>query len=481
MGHRRPNIVFILVDDMGYGDIGAFGNDAVHTPHLDRLAAEGVRFTQHYSGSCMCAPARAALLTGKYPHRVGAIDVPGCRGLDRIALRETTIADLFRSLGYATGAVGKWHNGSIDPRYHPNARGFGEFAGFCAGIMNYWDWVLDTNGTYYRTDGRYLTDVFTEEAVQFVGRHHDEPFLLYLAYNAPHLPLEAPEDDVAPFREIGELSEGVCRLYGMNRAMDRGVGRILEALERHGVAENTIVVFTSDNGPRLSPVDGWEMQRYNGYLNGSKGSVLEGGIRVPAIVSWPAGLGGGRRVDELVHFTDWLPTLLAAAGEQPPRHLGLDGEDVLPLLRGEGKRVHARRFWQWNRYTPVANCNAAMRDGRWKLVRPAIREAMRKPKVDNERTRLLYTHPEKVTEIWREPLVRQLSAPGEALLYDLDSDPYEAQDVADAYPRRVRAMQQDLDRWFESVLGDFQSIPASEHMELGSIPEGIWSREGDRS
>ena len=477
MGHRRPNIVFILVDDMGYGDIGAFGNDAVHTPHLDRLAAEGVRFTQHYSGSCMCAPARAALLTAKYPHRVGAIDVPGCRGLDRIALREVTIADLFKSLDYATGMVGKWHNGSIDPRYHPNARGFDEFAGFRAGLTDYWHWVLDYNGTYRRSDGRYLTDVFTEEAVRFIDRHHGEPFFLYLAYNAPHLPLQCPEEDVTPFLEAGPFSRGVSILYGMNRRMDKGVDQILSALEGHGVDGNTIVVFTSDNGPRLSPVGEWSMQRYNGHFNGSKGNVLEGGIRVPAIVRWPAGLDGGDQCNDLIHFTDWLPTLLAAAGGEAPRDLNIDGQDVLPLLRGEGGTVNERRFWQWNRYTPVAHCNAAMRDGPWKLVRPAIPEAMRKPQVDNERTRLLYTHPEQVTDIWREPLVRQLSPPREALLYNLDQDPYEQHDLAKVYPGQVRAMQGALDCWFESVLADLDSIPDSERMELGPLPEGMWSSE----
>ena len=470
----RPNIVFILVDDMGYGDIGAFGNDAVETPNLDRLASEGTRLTQHYSGSPMCAPARAALLTGKYPHRVGAIDVPGCRGLDRIALREATLADLFKHAGYATGMVGKWHNGSIDSRYHPNARGFDEFAGFRAGLMDYWEWVLDYNGTFRRADGRYLTDVFTEEAVAFIQRHRKEPFFLYVAYNAPHRPLQAPQEDVSPFLETGQFNRGVSILYGMNRRMDEGVGRIVEALERHSLAENTIIIFTSDNGPKFGAVGEWDIGRYNGHFSGSKGSVLEGGIRVPAILRWPAGLDGGREFNDLIHFCDWLPTLLAAAGEYPDKDVDLDGQNVLSVLRGEGGKVNTRRFWQWNRYTPVANCNAAMRDGPWKLVRLSIPEAMCKPTVDNERTRLLYTHPERVTDIWREPVVRDLSAPRRPLLYDLDQDPYEQNDLVAAYPRRVRSMQQELDRWFESVMADLASIPGSDRMELGPTPEGVW-------
>lgn len=167
----RPNIVVILADDMGYGDIGAFGNPHVHTPHLDALAAQGCRLTQHYSGSPMCAPARAALLTGRYPHRTGAVDVVEGRGLDRIALRERTLADSLKTAGYATGLFGKWHNGAIDPRFHPNRRGFDEFVGFRAGVSDYWDWTIERNGRYLRADGRYLTDVFTEEAVAFIERH----------------------------------------------------------------------------------------------------------------------------------------------------------------------------------------------------------------------------------------------------------------------------------------------------------------------
>jgi len=470
----RPNVVFILADDMGYGDIGAFGNPAVQTPHLDRLAGEGIRLTQHYSGSCMCAPARAALLTGKYPHRVGAIDVPGCRGLDRIALREVTIADLFKEAGYATGMVGKWHNGSIDPRYHPNVRGFDEFAGFRAGIMPYWKWVLDYNGTFRKADGRYLTDVLTEEAVAFIERHRAEPFFLYLSYNAPHRPLEVPEEDSAPFA-FGQFTRAVSLIYGMNRRMDKGIGQVLDVLDRHSLAENTLVVFTSDNGPMFSGEGDACTCRENGCFNGSKGSVLEGGIRVPAIVRWPAGMEGGREVDTLIHFTDWLPTLLAAAGVRVPDELGVDGRDVLPILRGENERGSVRRFWQWNRYTPVANCNAAVRDGPWKLIRPAIPEAMRKLQIDNERTRLLYTRPDQVTHIWRDPVYRVLSPPRKALLYNLDQDPYEQTDLAEAEPQRLQTMQDLLDDWFESVLADFCTIPETERMQLGPIPEGTWS------
>ena len=157
---RRPNVILIVADDLGYGDLAIFGNPVVRTPHLDALARSGVLLSQHYSGSPICAPARASILTGRYNHRTGAVDVPSNRGLDRIALAEQTIADRFKSAGYATGMVGKWHNGVHDMRYHPNSRGFDEFAGFLNGGMDYWEWVLDYNGSPRPSDGRYLTDVF---------------------------------------------------------------------------------------------------------------------------------------------------------------------------------------------------------------------------------------------------------------------------------------------------------------------------------
>src|SRR5271169_3402315 len=184
----RPNIGLILADDMGSGDFGCFNYGASKTPVLDQLISEGVCLTQHYSASPVCAPARASLMTGRYPHRTGVIDTLETRGLDRLALRELTMAELLKRAGYVTGLVGKWHNGALDPRYHPNRRGFDEFAGFRGGWQPYWQWHLDRNGSIAGADGRYLTDVFTEEAADFIRRHHQERFFLHLAYSAPHYP-----------------------------------------------------------------------------------------------------------------------------------------------------------------------------------------------------------------------------------------------------------------------------------------------------
>ena len=456
----KPNIVLILADDMGYGDIGAFGNDAVQTPNLDRLASEGVCLTQHYSGSPVCAPARAALMTGRYPHRTGAIDTLEGRGLDRLALNEITLADLLKSAGYATGLVGKWHLGALDPRYHPNSRGFDEFAGFRGGWSDYWQWRLDYNGTFHKADGRYLTDVLTEEAVGFIQRHREEPFFLHVTYNAPHFPFQVPDEDANPFRETGEFTEGVSIIYGMNRRMDRGIGRILDELDGLGLSENTLVLFASDNGPQFGGEGDMCTNRYNGHFNGAKGVVYEGGIRVPAILRWPAGLSAlGGSDHDFVHFTDWLPTLASLAGVQPSSDRKLDGRDVLPELRGESASEGPRRFWQWNRYTPVGTSNAAMRDGDWKLIRPVIWEAMAVAREDGEMDRRLKYEPEGITDICRDPEpARTIPDPPPALLFNLKDDPYEQNDLAEKQPEIARRMQRELDEWFAEVEADRTSI-----------------------
>ncbi|TMM16814.1 MAG: hypothetical protein E6G01_07685, partial [Actinobacteria bacterium] len=380
-----PNVVFILADDLGYGDLSCFNGGLSHTPVLDDLAATGTVLTQHYSSSPVCAPARASLLTGRYPHRTGAFDTLEGRGLDRIRLGERTIAEALAANGYATGLVGKWHNGALDERYHPNRRGFREFAGFSGGWSDYWNWRLDRNGSTTPSDGSYLTDVLTDEAIGFVHRHRDEPFFLHLAYSAPHYPLQAPETDIAPFAESGELTGAVARLYAMVSA------------------ENTLVVFSSDNGPQFGGDGDNCLDRFNCGYRGHKLLVYEGGIRLPAIVRWPAGLPALDPVDGLVHLTDWFPTLLAAAGIPASDGPNLDGVNVLPLLQGEPAEVPPTRFWQWNRYQPVAECNAAMRDGHWKLVRPALPEAMEVASEDMAMDVALKYQPDAFSAIRDEP------------------------------------------------------------------------------
>jgi arylsulfatase B len=449
---ERPNIIFILADDMGYGDFGCFNYGVSRTPTLDQLVAEGLCLTQHYSASPVCAPARASLLTGRYPHRTGVLDTLELRGLDRLALRERTIADFLKRAGYVTGLVGKWHNGALDPRYHPNRRGFDEFAGFRGGWQPYWQWHLDRNGSIAGADGRYLTDVFTVEAADFIRRHHKERFFLHLAYSAPHYPFEALEADLAPYRDSGDFTLAVATIYAMIECMDRGIARVLEELDRLGLADHTLVLFSSDNGPQFGGQGDMRSDRFNCGFAGAKTLVYEGGIRLPMILRWPAGLDGRAQIHDMVHFTDWMPTLLALAGVAAPDDIKLDGTDVIAALRGERGRTNPRRFWQWNRYTPDGECNAAMRDGRWKLVRPAIRELMFPTGEDFAADTESKYQPDKFTDIDRSPLPqRHRPAAPSPQLFDLISDPFERDDLSTANPERVIKMTAELAAWFEEV------------------------------
>ncbi len=455
-----PNIVFILADDLGYGDFSAFNGRLSNTPALDGLIDEGVCLTQQYTASPVCNPSRAALMTGRYPHRTGSIDTLEWWGLERLALRETTIADVLRGAGYKTGLIGKWHLGAFDPRYHPGRRGFDETICFRGGMHDYYDWRIEFGDTVKRADGRYMTDVWTEEAVSFIDRNSgNQPFYLHVTYNAPHTPLQAPEEDIKPFAETGDFNKGVSTLYGMVHRMDTGVAHILDALDKNGLAENTIVIFTSDNGPQFgypsSDQHGdeeWGLERFNCNFNGSKGLTYEGGIRVPLIVRWPAGLEGRQTVDEMVHFTDWFPTLLTAAGVPVPPELDLDGVDVWPVVTGEGGDVETRRFWQWNRYTPEVTSNAAVRDGDWKLVRPRIDETMVVPDVGQ--LQISMYNPEQFIEngILTGPYPdREVPPPPPAELYNIADDPEERHDLAGLEPARAKSLLAALETWFEEV------------------------------
>ena len=465
----RPNIVLILADDMGYGDFGCFGDGSARTPALDHLVATGLCLTQHYSASPVCAPARASLLTGRYPHRTGVVDTTEMRGLDRMAPSEVTIAQLLGAAGYATGLVGKWHNGALDPRHHPTTRGFAEFTGFCGGWSPYFGWPIE-RGTSPATqsvqDGRYLTDVFTEEAVAFVERHRAEPFFLFLSYNAPHYPFQSPPEDFARYAEIsataGGMTKAVCHIRAMIERMDAGIARVLDTLDRTGLADDTLVLFTSDNGPQMHGSGDMDTTRPNCGYRGAKLLVHEGGIRLPMVLRWPAGLdGGGRTLDTMVHFTDWLPTLLAIAGAEAPRDRLLDGADVRGVLQGERGTLDERRFWQWNRYVPHGECNAAMRDGDWKLVRPAIDALMQVTPEDMAIDVAAKFDRVKYNAISRDPLPQQPQVtPPPAQLFDLARDPGETTDLAAREPERVRRMEADLARWFEAVEIDRRAAAA---------------------
>ena len=454
---KNPNIIFIVADDMGYGDFSAFNYGASHTPVLDELIRDGVCLTQHYSASAVCAPARAGLLTGRYPQRTGVIDTLSQGGMDSLDPRERTMGDYFQRAGYRTGLIGKWHCGPVHAETHPNNRGFDEFIGFRAGGWGYYNWGwLDVNGSRRKDDGRYLTDVFTDDAIDFVSRHREEPFFLHLAYNAPHHPLQAPEDDVRPFLESGNFNKAVSTIYGMLQNMDRNIGRLRQTLRDLGLEKDTILIFTSDNGPQFGCGEGeWRCDRFNCGFRGSKGSVCEGGIRVPLILHWPGGMDGGRNYHDLVHFVDWLPTLADACNITLEPEQPLDGQSVLPALRGKGDRLNPRRFWQWSRYQPVPTHNAAMRDGPWKLVMPGVEPANIFSREDAMQSGQICRAPEQ----WID---RDLPAPhGKAevldatveapMLFNIDADPHETTNLADTQTDRVLRMRRDLESWFESV------------------------------
>lgn len=472
----RPNVILILADDMGYGDLGIFNDGVVKTPHLDRLAAEGMCFRQHYSASPICAPARAALLTGRYPQRTGAITQHEIHGLDRMALREVTIADAFGAAGYVTSLVGKWHNGAFDRRHEPNARGFDEFTGFCGGWTDYYRYHLRRNDSSTPSDGTYLTDLLTAEAVAFIHRNRNNPFFLYLPYSAPHSPFQAAAERVEHYRGQG-FNRIVATTYAMIERMDEGIGRILEKLDREGLAANTIVAFSSDNGPAffnppymLEEGEQTFNERFNAGMRGGKGWVNEGGIRVPMIVRWPGRIAPHRFRDELTHFTDWMPTLLSLCGVERPPGPALDGRDLSPLLCGERFQVEPRRFWQWNFYFPNVGTNAAVRDGAWKLVRPLIRgtrffsndlclsdEDIARTSAFVEADLKHKENPRSIARILPVPRLKpQQPEPPE--LYNLTEDPAEANDLAALHPDRVRRMLRDLETWFESVEADRAAI-----------------------
>lgn len=462
---RPPNILFILADDLGYGDLQSYGNPYLETPNLNRLAAEGVSLTDHYAPSPLCAPSRAGFLTGRYNHRTGGIDVSSNRGIDRIALDELTFGDYFRHAGYATALIGKWHNGLYNRDYLPHNRGFDLFYGFPNGEMNFWEWYLQRNDAVESHDGRYLTDVFNDETIAFIREHREQPFAVFLAHLTPHFPLQAPRELIAKYVDIidGRYDKSVAILYAMIEAMDSGLGRVFDELRELGLWENTVVVFTSDNGAVLgrSRRPGESMYRYNGGFSGRKGLVLEQGIRVPAIVSWPGRVAGGSWVTAPVHGCDWLPTLFAMTGaDEPAAAKPFDGRSVLPLLQGaDGPEWRGRKLpFQKNRYTPVAHSGAAIRSGEWKLYWPAVRETAQK---DLARDNVSFERG-AVRPHWEMPIDPWLPTfegvePMRPRLFNIVADPAERHDRARARPDIVAELKAAYDAWFADVFADWEA------------------------
>jgi len=323
---RPPNVVLILTDDQGWGDVGFNGNPLIHTPTLDRLAAEST-VMNHFYVCPLSAPTRATLLTGRYHLRTGVSGVG--KGLENMSPQETTLAKIFRSNGYATGCFGKWHNGAYYP-LTPNGQGFDEFLGFCCGHWPaYFDPPLQHNEQMVTSKG-YITDIFTDAALAFIEKNKDKPFLCYIPYNAPHTPYQVPDSYYDKYKNIKSQrpgdQAGLAAVYAMVECVDTNIGRVLDKLDKLGLRENTIVIYMSDNGP-MGP------QRYNGNMRGHKGQVFEGGVRVPCVISWPGKIPA-RKVDEPAAHIDIWPTLKELCGLKGESAFPLDGISLATRLLG---------------------------------------------------------------------------------------------------------------------------------------------------
>lgn len=365
----RPNVIFILADDLGWGDLSCYGRPDYRTPSIDLLATQGTKFTDAYSASALCTPSRCGFVTGRYPARlkIGLIEpLPVTNNDVGLDPGHPTVASLLKASGYETAMVGKWHLG-FRPEWGPNAHGFDEFFGILAGAGDYF---LHQNGlgkpdlyenlTPVKRNG-YLTELLTEWAVNYVTRRRNSPFFLSLNYTAPHWPWQGPKggESVNFAEKVIEPVKmgrgGSLKLYAeMMRSLDDGVGRVMKALRTAGRDKNTLIIFTSDNGG--------ERFSYEWPFAGGKGELLEGGIRVPAIVRWPGVVPGNRVTRQMAIGMDWTATILAAAETHAAASHPLDGEDLLPVIKGTTP-VHDRTlFWR------LAG-EDAMRKGRWKYYR----------------------------------------------------------------------------------------------------------------
>ncbi len=408
---RKPNVVFILTDDQGYGDLSLYGNTELKTPNLDRIAQQGAQFTR-FCSSPVCSPTRASLLTGRYNYRTGVVDTYLGRSMMRTS--ESTIAELLRPAGYRTGIFGKWHLGdnyplrAIDQGFDDSVLHHGggltqpgDIPEALSGVKpSYFDPMLVRNGQWEQQKG-YCTDIYFREAIRFIDENRERPFFCYLPTNAPHTPLQIGEEWVAPFRKPG-IDETTAKIYGMIANIDHNVAKLMAHLKQRNLEDNTILIFMSDNGP--------QQIRYNAGLRGLKGTTYEGGIRVPFFVRWPGKVEAGLKVDRLAAHIDFTPTVLDACGAATPANL--DGRSLLPLLTdSKAKETWSDRtvYLQWHRGdAPRPYENSAVITQRWKLVNGKE-------------------------------------------LYDLAADPAESKDLAATEANTVRQLRLSYDAWFQDV------------------------------
>ncbi|MFT5492920.1 MAG: arylsulfatase A [Limisphaerales bacterium] len=430
----KPNLIVIMTDDMGYGDAGCYGGTAFPTPHIDRLAEEGLRFTDFHSSGPVCSPTRAGLLTGRYQQRAGVpgvIYAPFNRNRHHgLQLSEVTFAEVLKDHGYATGAFGKWHLG-YQEQYNPTRQGFDRYVGYVSGNVDFhthidgagvFDWWHDAK--HNREEG-YTTHLITRHATRFIRENKDKPFCVYIAHEAPHDPYQGPGDP--PVRKEGDSKliynhrdpKHAARAYReMMIEMDKGVGEVMSTVRQLGLAKNTFILFFSDNGA-TGPGS-------CGGLYGMKGSLWEGGHRVPCIAWWPGRIKAGAESDQLAFSIDVMPTILDIAGAKPPPDRPLDGQSLAPLLFKNQLLGNRQLFWQYNDAV-------TMRDGDWKLIlnggKPNKNEA-RYPNID-----------------WNRPNDGRETV----ALFNLKKDKQERRNLAEKQRPRVAAMKTAIKLWQADV------------------------------
>jgi arylsulfatase A-like enzyme len=405
---ERPNIILIMADDLGYGDIGCYGSKKIRTPNIDALAREGLRFTDYHSNCPVCSPTRAALLTGRYQQRCGieGVVTAARHRHTGMALEEVTFAEVLKKRGYATGIFGKWHVG-YEAEFNPARQGFDEFIGYVSGNVDYHshidqagfdDWWK--NLKKIPEDG-YCTDLITRHGMDFIERHKDKPFCLYLPHEAPHYPYQGrkdPPERLSGGRK-GKKAKGdeIARAYKeMVEVMDEGIGRIVETVRRLGLERKTFIFFCSDNGATKNGS--------NGVLAGYKGSLWEGGHRVPAVAYWLGRIKAGTTTDQTVLGMDLFATMMSIAGAKPQVGLKLDGVDLLPMLTKGARLPERTLFWRYKK-------GKAVRKGPWKL----------------------------------------LVQSNQSKLYNLDEDLGEKENLAGARPDMVKALEDELAAWEQEV------------------------------
>ncbi len=409
-GKTSPNVLLIMTDDQGFGDVASHGNQFIQTPYHDLLAKQGVRFDRFYV-SPVCAPTRASLLSGRYHSRTGVHGVT--RGRETMRADEVTIAEILQANGYATAAFGKWHNGSHYPQ-HPNGQGFEEFVGFCAGHWNnYFNTHLEHNGDPIKTDG-FIIDVLTDHAINWIEKQNScrKPWFCYVPYNTPHTPWQVPDKYWEKYKDLDITPEAACA-YAMVENIDTNMGRLLKCIDKLGQRDNTIVIFLTDNGANTD--------RYNAGMRGRKGSNHEGGSRVPLFIRYPGVTSPGTVIKPITAHIDLLPTLVELTNSKPLPTKPLDGKSLVPLLKGESEAWPERTlFTRWRN-------RGAVRTDHWRAVNAQ----------------------------------KKASKFGRWALFDMQNDPGETTDVAAKHPEVINKMKKEYQGWLTDIEKEgFDPIPS---------------------